>query len=437
MNPVREEREALRLEGEGGYSVVELVAAVTIFALVFAAVSFGIGRALDVTRNNRNRTTAAYLAASELEEVRSASFDQVALGRTVCSYQAPSATCSVPSPYTVTREVSWVTPTATSSSCNVPSGSSGAALAYKRVNVRVTWDDMRAVAPVATQTLLTPPAGAYDPDAGHIAVRVFDRTAIPLAGQAVTLSGPATASQVTTADGCAFFAYLDPGSYTVSLSTAGHVGRQGDQPATQTAAVLASQITTLQFDYDRAATLDVAMLAPAGAQIPSGMATTVANSNLTVGTKTFSEASTGGGATRTVTPLFPFSSGYQVWAGECADADPAAHPGGSRGAALASNPGATTSGSATLDAVDVQVRTASGPVPGATVRATHAGGTGCPSGVTLTSATPTDANGRLLLALPYGTWTVTATGGSGSVSSPATLVDPVSPSIPSITLVLP
>ena len=433
------EREALRRpEGQEGYSVVELVAAVTIFALVFAAVSLGIGRALDITRNNRNRTTAAYLAASELEEVRSASFDQVALGRTVCSYQTPSPTCSIPSPYTVTREVSWVTPTATSSSCNVPNGSSGAALAYKRVNVQVTWDDMRAVNPVSSQTLLTPPAGAYDPDNGHIAVRVFDRTAAPLPGQTVTLSGPATTNQVSTADGCAFFAYLDPGTYTVSLSTAGHVGRQGDQPATQTGAVLASQITTLQFDYDRAATLDVALLAPAGAEIPAGIATTVANSNLTVGTKSFSEASTGGGATRTVTPLFPFSSGYQVWAGECADADPGAHPGGSRGAALASNPGATTSGSATLDAVDVVVRSASGtPVPGATVTATHAGVTGCPSGLTLTSATPTDANGRLLLALPYGTWTITATGGSGSVSSPATLVDPVSPSIPTITLVLP
>ena len=87
------EREALRRpEGEGGYSVVELVAAVTIFALVFAAVSLGIGRALDITRNNRNRTTAAYLAASELEEVRSASFDQVAIGQTVCSYQTPSPT---------------------------------------------------------------------------------------------------------------------------------------------------------------------------------------------------------------------------------------------------------------------------------------------------------------------------------------------------------
>jgi type II secretory pathway pseudopilin PulG len=426
-----------RPQGQGGYSVVELVAAVTVFGLVFVAVSLGIGRALDITRNNRNRTTAAYLAASELEAARSIPFDQVTLGRTVCSSQTPSPTCNVPAPYTVTREVSWVAPTTTSSSCNVPNGSSGAALAYKRVNVQVTWDDMRAVRPVVSQTLLTPPTGVYDPDDGHIAVRLFDRNAAPLAGQTVTLSGPAAASQVSTVDGCAFFAYLDPGTYTVSLATAGHVGRQGDQPATQTAAVLASQITTLQFDYDRAATLDLALVVPAGAVIPSGIATTVANSNLTVGTRSYPEASTGGGATRTVTPLFPYASGYQVWAGECADADPGAHPGGSRGAVLASNPGATTSGNVTLDAVDVVVTSLAGPVSGATVRATHAAGTGCPSGVTLTSATTTDANGRLRLAVPYGTWTVTATAGSRSASSPPTLVDPVLPAIPSITLVLP
>ena len=88
---------------------------------------------------------------------------------------------------------------------------------------------------------------------------------------------------------------------------------------------------------------------------------TVANSNLTVGYKSFQQAGTGSGATRTITPLFPYASGYQVWAGDCADADPAAHTGGSRGAVLASNPGATTSGSAALDAVDVTVRRHSGP----------------------------------------------------------------------------
>ena len=428
-------REALRRPaGQAGYSLVELVAAVAIFGLVFAAVSLGIGRALDLNRNSRNRSAAAYLAAQALEEARSSPFDQVTLGRTTCSYQ--TAACNLPSPYTVTQDVSWVAPTATASSCNVPNGSSGAALAYKRVTVTVTWDDMRVVNPVASQTLLTPSAGAYDPNDGHVAVQLFDRTAAPLAGHTVTLSGPASATQLSTGDGCVFFAYLDPGTYTVSLSTPGYVDRQGNQPATQTASVVAARITALQFDYDRAATLDIGLVAPAGAVIPSGIATTVANSNLTVGTRSFPESSTGSGTTRTVTPLFPYSSGYQVWAGECADADPGFHPGGSRGAALASNPGGTTAGSASLDAVDVVVVRGGAPVSGARVEATHLAATGCPSGVTLTSATRTDANGRLRLALPYGTWTIRATGSTTGVSTP-TLLDPVLPSIPSVTVVLP
>ena len=35
---------------QDGYSIVELLVAVTVFALVFAAVSIGIGRALEVNR---------------------------------------------------------------------------------------------------------------------------------------------------------------------------------------------------------------------------------------------------------------------------------------------------------------------------------------------------------------------------------------------------
>jgi hypothetical protein len=163
---------------------------------------------------------------------------------------------------------------------------------------------------------------------------------------------------------------------------------------------------------------------------------TVANSNLTVGTKSFQESSTGSGATRTVAPLFPYASGYQVWAGDCADADPVAYTGGSRGAVLASNPAATTSGSASLDAVDVVVTQGGLPVNGATVQATHAAGTGCTSGETLTSAVRTDALGRLRLAVPYGTWTISATSGSGTGTS-ATTASPVGSAIPLVTVVIP
>lgn len=223
---------------QDGYSIVELLVAVTVFALVFAAVSIGIGRALELNRGNRNRSAAAYLAARQLEEVRARSFSSVALGSTTCAYTTSS--CNLPSPYTVTQNVVWASPGSTSTSCDVPA-TSGAGLAYKRVTVTVTWPDMGGVAPVTSQTLLTPPAGSYDPNDGHILVQAFDRDALPLAGQTVSLTGPESASQTTTADGCAFFAYLDPGTYTASLSTTGYVDRQGGQPATQSVGVTASR----------------------------------------------------------------------------------------------------------------------------------------------------------------------------------------------------
>jgi prepilin-type N-terminal cleavage/methylation domain-containing protein len=419
---------------QDGYSIVELLVAITVFALVFAAVSIGIGRALDVNRGNRNRSVGAYLAARQLEEVRSKAFDTVALGRTTCVYSSPGPGCNVPSPYTVTQDVAWTAPGNTTSSCNVPTG--GGTLAYKRVTVTITWPDMGAVAPVTSQTLLTAPSGSYDPNKGHALVEVFDRNAAPLAGQTVTLTGPETATQPTTAEGCVFFAYLEPGDYDVTLNTSGYVDRQGAQPAVQTVSVQAGQVSNLQFDYDRAATLQLGLVAPSGATIPAGIALTVANSNLTVGTLSFPESSTGTGVTRTVRPLFPYASGYEVWTGDCADADPSSFPGGSRAAAVASNPGATTTGTAVLDAVNVVVRRTTGTaVSNATVSAVHAPATGCTAGETLTTTTRTNSSGQLRLALPYGTWTIRAV--SGLRTGTATVVlDPVSTTVPTLTVVV-
>jgi type II secretory pathway pseudopilin PulG len=425
---------------QDGYSVVELLVAVTVFALVFAAVSIGIGRALEVNRANRNRSAAAYLAARQLEEVRAKSFSSVALGRTTCVYTTTA--CNLPAPYTVVQDVAWASPGNTSTSCDVPA-TTGSALAYKRVTVTVTWPDMGGVAPVTSQTLLTPPGGSYDPNDGHILVQVFDRDALPLGNQTVSITGPQSASQTTTADGCAFFAYLDPGTYTARITTSGYVDRQGAQPATQSVGVTASQITKVQFDYDEAATLSVGLVAPSLAVIPSGIAMTVANSNLTVGTKSFSQAATGSGTTRSITPLFPYASGYQVWAGDCADADPATWTGGSRGAVLASNPAGTTTGSANLYAVDGTVRftTLLGlPGPNATITATHAAGTGCTSGSTLTTTTRTNASGQLRLALPYGTWTIRATGTTipytGRTGTATLTLDPVTTTVPALSVVI-
>ena len=109
----------------------------TVFALVFAAVSIGIGRALELNRGNRNRSAAAYLAARQLEEVRARTFGHGGPGPDDMRLQ-PLTSCNVPSPYTVTQDVVWASPGSTTTSCDVPA-TSGAGLAYKRVTVTVTW----------------------------------------------------------------------------------------------------------------------------------------------------------------------------------------------------------------------------------------------------------------------------------------------------------
>ncbi len=415
---------------EAGFTIVELVVAVTLFALMFSALSLGMGGVLRTGRTNRSRSVAAYLAAKQIDTVRGLDFDQVPPGQTTLSYDDPGSG----STYTVTRETAWVSPSSTSSSCNVTSGASGSSLAYKRVTVRVTWPNMAGTAPVSSQTLLTPPTGSYSAYDGHVAVQLYDRNGAPLAGQTVTLGGAATASQVTTDDGCAFFGFLDPGTYTVTLSTTGYVDRQLNQPSTQTVTVVAAQITKIQFDYDLAATLVVTVTVPTGAVVPDGIPLTVANSNLTLGTKAFA----GSGLVRNVTPLFPYASGYQVWAGDCTDADPGTYAGGSRGPVLPSDPGGSASSGAALDAVDVLVLKGTVPVAnsGATIVAEHVNAVGCGAETLTSAAAVTDAAGKLRLALPYGVWRLKATNRTllTGYSWPTVTLDPLSTVIPLATV---
>lgn len=411
---------------EEGYSLIELLAALAVFAIVFAAVSLGIGSAFNVNRNNRNRSTAAYLAAQQLELARS-NFEGAPQGLTTCPPPTPNANdpkaiCStVPAPYTLEQHVSWIAAGSTTSSCDVPTGSG---LAYKRVTVEVTWPDMGGVAPATSQTVLTPRFGIYDKANGHLAVKITDRDGGPLDDQVVNLTGPTTATQ-RTEDGCAFFAFLTPGAYKVTPATTDYVDRQGEQPDLDTS-VVGGQVTKVLATYDRAATLQIALVPPADAVVPDGIAVTVANDHLDADTMSFA----GSGSPRTVGPLFPYSDGYQVWAGDCADADPEGL-GGARGPTLPTNPGGSSSGSADLDAVDVVVQDGNGDaVVGVQVQAVNVAGTGCSTaGSTLTSSEAVSGpGGRLLLALPYGTWRLEATGGS---RTPATVtLDPLSPAIP-------
>ena len=411
--------------------MVELVIGIFIFGIVITGVLVSMTSSLNMTRQNRNRSIAANLASQEMDTVRSTNFVDLPLGEVLSTQTIDGV------PYTVKRETAWVTAGATSGACQTISGTDPA---YLSVDVSVTWNNMAGVKAPTANTVVTPPVGTYGANTGNVAVSVKNAAGLPVENLAVSLV-QAGETQSTTSDGCAFFGFENVGTYTVSLTGSGYVSDQGVATPTQSATVQAGGTTSIQFQYDRAATLNLT-LAPTGAAplpVSPGVPVSLGNTHiLPTGVKVVA----GTGTTRTIGSLFPYVDGWETWAGSCSDADPEGikptggpyYVGGSRTAPISVTPGGTSTGTVAMPALTVQTRTTLGAArAGVAVTATHVVPNGvsvdpkCTSGEVYSLGT-TDASGNKTVGLPYGKWTISAAGTSTTVVStlsPVTTPTPV------------
>ncbi len=401
--------------------------AIFIFGIVITGVVAGMSSALNLTRQDRNRSIAANLASQEMDTVRSTDFTDLPLGQVITTQSIDGV------PYTVTRDTEWLTASATQGPCQT-TGSGSNAFAYLGVDVLVRWSNMGGVKPVESHTVVTPPVGTYGTNTGAVAVTVKDSTGAAEQGITVELddsTGTLVDSQQTFTDGCAFFAYENPGSYTVKLTApTGYVSDQDVVTPSLPATVAGGSIVPLQFQYDRASSLALTLV-PALGSLPASpvLPVTVGNSHFSPsGTKSF----TGTGATG-LTQMFPYTDGYTTWAGTCSDADPQGtkpssapfYVGATRGTPLSVTPGNTTAGTISLPALTVVTQTSAGVARPTTVTATHvvpAGSTGgvdakCTGGETYNLGVTNGTTGSLTVALPYGSWTLSASGGSATATA--------------------
>jgi hypothetical protein len=401
--------------------MIELVVALTVFALLAGGLAITIDSGLGLARNNRSRSVAANLASQEMDSVRQASFTSLPLGLIDRTESVDGVE------YTVRRESEWVDNSSTTDLCDGDNSDPK----VLRVTATVFWSDMRGVAPVKSSTILSPPVGSYDPTRGHIAVKVLDSTAQGMVGVPVTVTAPDGDRSMNTVDGgCAFFAFVPPDvTYTVTLGASGYVDRQGNASPSQTVGVTEGATSSVAFDYDQAATVDLTIAAPPGAVFPAGLSAVVGNTALVpTGTKEF----TGTGPIRTIPNLFPYPEGYSAWAGSCADADPegkdgnglAFWDGATRQTAVQTQPGGTASATVNLPAIDLHYGDTAAAAGSVDVVAVHDADNGCPTGLQYTVATFA-APGSALIALPYGVWTLTVPGHSPpSGTWPTVTVDP-------------
>lgn len=413
MRAIVRER-AGRLHGDEGFGLVELLVALVVASIVMTGVAYGVTQALWTGRDSREREVAANLAAEAIDKAR-ATTDYIALSGNTTTQVVNGET------FTILRTVTSYSSLGTASPCD---GTAGAFIKYKKISIRVTWPRMKqGTRSVRAETLLAPGASSFDPTKGNIGAKVLNALGQPVEGISVTVVGSATNRvQYTDDAGCAFFEGLTPGAFTVSASASGYVTSTGVFTPSQPATVVTGSTTPIVFDYDQVGSLAARLGSddyPAPTNVPLSIGQTALLPDGTV-------AYAGTGDERTLTNLFPFASGYTMWAGSCLDADPQGagtagpyYPTATRGTPVR----ATTSGAPPVIDIPMAtmrisvVRDATGdPISGAAVTAAHTGAAFCDFPENFTLGT-TDGGGRIQASLPFGSWDFQAAG--------YTLVSPV------------
>jgi prepilin-type N-terminal cleavage/methylation domain-containing protein len=411
---------------DAGLTLVELLVAIVLFGLASTGIAYGLVTSTKSVRDNRMRVQAANLAARELEIARN-DFAQPdgpetlgASSVTMNPHPLPGGVADQPldidgAKFTVLRSVQWLPNGAGASPCD---GGSLVTYPSLAVHVRVTWNQMGLTKPVVSNTILTPPKGTLDNTMSFVAVKVQGADGKGVGLLPVTLAGPVgTQVRDTATDGCAVFALTvppapaAPGTYTASVGEPGYVTFDGLPSATRSTTVLPGKLNQVPLiSYDKAATFHTHMQTLPGHVLPSPQPwLTFFQPNLpSPFTKKLPTAS----VDTIVGGLWPFTTGYSVWAGGCDQSDPS-KAGGARPASIPLTPGADETINVGLAPVAVHVVDSLGvPVPGVVVKATPTSTVNCMTGENSLTLGTADAAGELKTSLPAGAYTLTVVGRS-------------------------
>ncbi|ROS58980.1 hypothetical protein EDF38_1820 [Frigoribacterium sp. PhB160] len=420
-------------ERDAGLSIIEVVVALLVFAIITTGSIVAVGTVLSMTADNRSREIAANLASQAVDTARSVTdIADIASSTTPVSLNGVD--------FTVKQSASWITTTGLDSACTPANASSNGSLLYKRLNVTVSWSGMRpSTQAVRSDTVIAPGSKINDPERGTILVTVNGADGAGVAGVTVTIepdSGTSTpgktldASSVpglTNADGCAVATKVVPGSYKITLSRAD--GQEYRDPY-QSATPVKTGITVVKGDttgqvFSFAPADDYSMNYVSGysgtALKPASLETTIKGSNGTYVATSPDDHQY----------LYPLSSGYQFIAGKyvpaggstasCLSPDPSAWPKSADGKTGKAQPYVLTDSPVDVPMGVVTVKLASGQrfIKATTTTAAN-GDPGCAATMTYTF-TLSSAASQATIALPYGTWRLQAASNSTSTLSNITL----------------
>jgi type II secretory pathway pseudopilin PulG len=350
MRVFREIRCSLRsrLLAERGFALIEVVVSAALLVIVAGGVMAGIEGPSAISGKNETRSQAATLAQQDQERLRAMAFTSLV------GYTQTTPVTVQGVTYSRYSKASWVRDNNDTDSCTVPGDDTSGD--YLKIVSRVTPPGGQP--PVQLDSLVAQPAGGASTK-GTLAVQIKDQLDQPVVGQSVSIAGPESHTASTNDVGCAVFGLVQQGTYTITFSRTGWVDPSAINAVTRTTSVTAGSTTIVNHSYAQAGRINVSVdtkVGAAAAVASPAKAVMVANGGIPAGTLTFNApAAPAQGSSSFALDLFPFPSGYGVWAGTCSSGDPTKY--GLPAVTAAPGPGA---------AVNVTVRQPAITVTGAT-----------------------------------------------------------------------
>jgi Tfp pilus assembly protein PilV len=394
---------------EDGFALIEVLVSALIVVIVGGAVLTTLQATARSAADSRHHSMAQAIAQEDQARLRSMRISSLNNLNHTYPVTLDGRT------FSVTSTGVFVNDTSGTASCT--SGESSAD--YVRITSSVSWTGLGKRPAVVMQSIVSPSNGSLDPGHGTLTFSAINAAGLPLPGVGISGNGPGTFSGTTDASGCANFADLPAGNYTVTASAPGLVDKFGKAPSTLSPSpgVIPSGTNTMELQYDQPGTLEADFKYRVGSSAefkPSSQRSiAIFNASTGLSSPTFVSAGSTPVAAIKSGSLFPFTSPYAVYAGSCKDnnpnpdSDPEA-PGAGAVTGITVAPGPTVKGTIQLPALNLVVKKNGTPQVGARVKVTNSGGCSF-------SREYTTIEGGVLpdRGLPWGTYTVCAQLGSG------------------------
>jgi type II secretory pathway pseudopilin PulG len=376
---------------EGGFGLVEVMLSLAVLLIVMVATSYLVDDVVKQAATNRERVAAAELAEQYLETMSNASLStlQSDISRDVLLTSTPVNVGGIS--YSVWSHLEWATTGASPSLC-----SSGNPPEIIRATITVKWGVGLGAQSLGETTIINPPYGTVVPGDGFLSVRIEGSSApnppsdtanlinVPVT---VTPNGGSPSTYNPDQNGCLYL--QEPvGTYSVSLASPSGGPtfidwQENLTPSQSSVSVSTSGLATFvpAFHYDEAGTVTFTSSAPA--PLASNMPISVSNGGNLQPSGTAVVVAAGSNATSA--QLFPYSTPYSVWYGDCTTHSGVTPEEPSAPTTFTISPQGRTSASITgLDVLQLSVTRAGGfTTPPNNVTATvtdpFAPGDGCPS----------------------------------------------------------